>query len=249
LASCSEKTDEVKADDAKENIDPKALGMLDEGIGKYRKIVTSLRNSGLDSKELRDLANDADFALRDLDTYLKAKKISLEAIGISDLGDLADEFQGLLDEYNARLLKPAYPSLYGEYSYVYVDDDKHPVDRATDLDFKYMHLIYFQQLIKRYPSLATEFIWRKDGEDSSYTELRVPLEAIKFASEFEIGLGNDQFLKQMKAIPDSGYETSKYDDSERWWIIYFDGNIVKSFLINDLSERIDKVNLLVKGAM
>ncbi|MDA7506345.1 hypothetical protein N9904_02210 [Akkermansiaceae bacterium] len=252
LASCSEKPDETKKDLDPKALDPKALGMLDEGIGKYRKIVTSLRNSGLNSKELRDLANDADFSLRDLDTYLEAKKISLETIGISDLGELADEWQGLLNQYNASFLEPMAPKYFGKNSAVTVQDNR-PVDRATDFNQTVspsMSLIYFQHLIERYPSLATEFHWRKDGENSSYTEVRVPPEAIKFAAEFEVSLGNDKFLDGMKAIPDSGYKTSKYIDAKRgWWTIFFDGNVVKSLLISDLSTRLDKVNLLVKGAM
>ena len=270
LASCSEKPDDstdlkektdskekvestdskekVDPTNSKEKIDPRFLDMLNVGIGKYRKIVSSLKNSGLSAKELRDLANDADFSLRDLDTFLEAKKASLEAIGISDLGELADEWQDLLNQYNADFLGPYALELFGPGSSVYVQKKVFPVNAPTEYTQSKnpkMNLIYFSQLLKRFPSLSDKFYFRKSQEGGSYSEVRVSPEAIKFAAEYDLFfLSTDQFLKSMEAIPDSGYRKGS-----AYWSIMFDGKIVQNLLIDDLSRRLEKINLTVKAEM
>lgn len=266
LPSCDSGSSAAKGDESGESaasesaakalIDPKALVMLDEGVVRYRKLATSIKN-GLNSRSLKSLANDADFSLRELDTYLEAKKISLETIGISDLGELADEWQGLLKQYNAGFLKPFDPKHSGEYSSVYVNDLDEGGESWTGAESDFsetsfqMHLIYFQRLIERFPSLTTKFYCRIQADDSKYNMVSVSPEAIKFASEFEPegGHTDEQFFKKLKSIPFSGYGTKNNFDTIRHWRIFFDGKVVKSLLINDLSKKIDKVNLLIKEAM
>ena len=109
LAGCSKDGGAGEQASKSEKIDPQALQKLDEAVGAYRKIVTSMEQGGLTKYELRSKVNDADFALRDVASYFTAKKINTELLGFKDINQLCDDWSNLIKEYeNAEDLEIRY---------------------------------------------------------------------------------------------------------------------------------------------
>lgn len=250
LAGCS--------DEDAGKIDPKVLSMLNEGIGKYRKIITSLQNSGLSEKEARDLANEADYSLRDLSTYLAAKKLSLSKLGISDLDQLADELQDKMSQYNARFLGPCSPELFGAWSLIENVNSSFssenwldPTDYAQDGRREpIIPFLYFSQIIKKYPSLANECYDQQKSGEYSHKYVKIPAEVIQLAANYDISTASaTDFIKMMKKHSNSGYNEPWSSDGVGYWSAFIDGKKVRSLIIADLHQQLEAINLKIKEQM
>lgn len=251
---CSDSDKEAdQTEETRVTIDPKALSLLDEAIGNYRMIVTSLKNSGLSDEKFRDLSNQADFLLRDLTTYIEAKKISLSASGITDVGELADNLKYHFNLYDARFLKPHQPKqyqYYRDYSQVYLDDDIDKslwkIDSETNYNSNSIPFSVFAELVSKHPSLAEKF-YIKYGFDPVNFE-PVEREHVEFAVELGAKSNStEEFLKQMSQRSGSGYH--RYSDGTAeiiYWELLVDGKYIKALVLTDIEEILDEVNLAIK---
>lgn len=239
--------DKTAEDSSAPAINPKALADLDNAVGKYRSIITSLKNSGLSDEEYRKMSNDADFALRDFASYVKAKEIDLSSIGIPDIEKLADEIKEMFGLYDARFLKPHKNKTFRNLSFVTVHktNEIHRLDCPVNFSNRDIPYSLFSRMVKKYPTLADEiYHWDYVGERETYT--RLTKEVILFVANYDSKNNSaEDLVNELNKMPNSG----RNNPINSYWQVLIDGQKLRSLIITEITPVISDLNTRIKKAM
>jgi hypothetical protein len=248
VTSCSKKA----------SIDAICLKRLEVAVSEVRKIVISYETNGLTQDELRELSNNASFALRDALDLWKAKGQVAHELGINDLDVLIDQWVGQMNLISSEKL-----SIKRQRSVVFIRlatdpntkalwvnenrwDDNTSSNPSTSPNLSFCEL---RNLLIKYPSIKSTLTYYDDGKYTAYPET-VLQELINFTpSPYPSGqkIFFDSFEK--KYFPKKYGWYYNENGGVRDFQIYYDPKVIVNAILFDLSEKSRELDLKIKSKL